>query len=219
MKAWWWGIGVCLLAGCASNPFQAAIQQRNEIFAPKKLFAPAVTTAIEDGCSRALTAASTDSTRVPAFVDACNAANAIHCGNWIGTTSMAERKRAFGNNNAGVIENAITAGLGALKASSAAVAGYGIAATAYEGFDSNIRVLLAPSQWATQSVLRSMLGQCSAALTAEATGMAFATAIGRLEECEAFCSPEAAQNAATQALSATKFTITPASGAVTVAPK
>ncbi len=127
---------VCILcSGCAT--IQTQLNAKNSLLAPASLDSPQAKQYIEDAYAVSLISAqnSTNPADITRYVSAGNAVNAMHCGDWLDLISTNKRKQVIGADNAGVLENLITAALGLAKASSTLVAGYGIAATAYSGFN------------------------------------------------------------------------------------
>ncbi len=213
---------VCILcSGCAT--IQTQLNAKNSLLAPASLDSPQAKQYIEDAYAVSLISAqnSTNPADITRYVSAGNAVNAMHCGDWLDLISTNKRKQVIGADNAGVLENLITAALGLAKASSTLVAGYGIAATAYSGFNNvvNTDIFMALPQYQVQTTLLTLQESCSTQLSLSAANMSFAEAYNGLKICSKTCSFEAAQGAASAALQATPVFASPKSGALAIEKK
>lgn len=211
---------VVALSACSSNPIKDLQTEKRLLLAPER--APVASkTYFADTYLKTMTAAQTDPTQVPAFIDAGNARNAMACSDWLNRVTTNKRALGLSDKGVGVLEGLVTSLAGIMRAGSTAVAALGAAEAAYSGFGDalNTDVLLAPSQYQVQSTLLGLQSTCADQLTLDAPRLRFSQAITRLDACGRVCSFEAAQAAANQALSATAMVVHPQTGALTVLPK
>lgn len=204
MRAWWWGIMVCLLAGCQVNPIKEAYRERAELLAPKPSIPAGVEEVFEKDYADAIDAARKDPTskNITRVVDSGTTVNALHCGSWFGRTTKAENGLVASDHNLGVFSAFMTTLAGIWRWSPGAVAGLGATEVAVHGFGNNLRGAIgAPASYTVQQSLRDELKVCSANL-AKAKDLTLGEVIIWIEECAAKCSSGAASAITTEALQA-----------------
>lgn len=145
-----------------------------------------------------------------ALVDAGIAAANSNCRSWFSAVSAAELRFAQGEGNLGVVENAITGVLGAAKASYGLITGYGIAATALEGYNQNFRSsVLGIADYDLQSKITEIMAERAAAMRAAGRTMTYPQALDAIDAYAGLCTPQAARATVKSAMGATSTVATP----------
>jgi hypothetical protein len=192
---------IASLSGCAL--FQEAQKERQLLFAPEGL--PSNKQVFAHNYSEALKAVD-KGTATPAemvaYVDAGNALLAKNCTDWMDRLSLKSRGIIASDHNLAIAGGLVTTILGALKAASSVVMGFGAAQVALQGFSQNIQtdVLGAPSQFVAQNKILELQSACGDALLSRAKELKFSQAYLGLEKCARICSHDAASEAVTQSL-------------------
>lgn len=200
---------VLLLSGCALQ------EQRKLLLAPEPLNSSATRAVFVDAYAKALAEAQASGTKpnVLAYVDSGNALNALNCAQWTDRLTQARRGLVASDRNIGVFAGLLTALFGIFGASADAVAVLGAGTAAAHGFGTGMQdtVLGAPSQYQAQAAILGLQQQCADQLLtdAQAGGMTFGRAYGRLEACARVCSADAATEAANHAIANTAIVVSP----------
>lgn len=148
------------------------------------------------------------------LVDAGIAAANGNCRTWFSAVSKAEQRFAQGEGNLGVLENAITGVLGAAKAGYGLITGYGIAATALEGYNQNFHSsVLGIADYDLQSKIIEIMTVRARELRATARDLTYPQAIDAIDAYVGLCTPQAAKATVKSSLGATSTVATP-SGAL-----
>lgn len=212
-----------LLAGCAG--ITDVISNQQALYAPAPLnatkgkVAPSLTdyqaahAAAQAAYTRGLKSVAPGDV-VVVLIDAGIVAANSNCRTWFAAVSNAELRFAQGQGNLGVVENAITGVLGAAKASYGLITGYGIAATALEGYNSNFHSsVLGMADYDLQAKITEIMAVRAEELRAGARGMTYPQANDAIDAYVSLCTPQAAKATVKSTLGATNTTVT-ATGAL-----
>lgn len=208
-----------LLTGCAG--MSSIIEQRQALYAPAPINVVAPAGAAYSLAAKAAAdgyVASKPGNAIAAMIDAGIVAANSNCRAWFGRLAAADQRWAQGEANLNVAENAVTAILGATKAASSVVAGYGVAATALSGYNGAFQAsVLGMADGDLQAKVREIMTARAAEMRAGAAGLTYPQAIDQIEDYAQLCTTQAAKAAARSAMTATTATATAAGTVQSVA--
>lgn len=208
---------IVALSGCSN--MTEIIAKREALYAPAKLHAggssgPARVAfrKAEVAAARNYSAQMTVPEGIPIkdYVDSGIAASNSDCRDWFARLNGDASRWNHDEANLNLVGNAITALLGAVEAPYKLIAGYGIAATAITGYNTNFQAtILAMSDPDLQMKVRQIMTAQAATLRARSEAMTYPEALNALEEYHDLCSAQTAHAAVKSALGATVTTATP----------
>jgi len=202
MKTAWLCI-VLLASGCALTA------EREKRFMPEPTLPPSVEATFVADCTKAITDARDNASKVEHMAEVCSALSAVRCGAWLDRNILAE--------NGILMKDSTANAAGALATMAAAAFDFSPGGVAAVGFAQMLAHLVgqvektglgAPESFTAQSTMMAAQATCSANLT-KTKPLSFSAAIIGLDRCRRFCSSGAASAITTKALDGVEVETTP----------